>query len=403
MQVPKSVRKARSSPENERENELITRKTKLSQEIDCEAKSRSKVRMQRETDQKTAESIKRSKMALEDRVRQRTNRNHWKWKRNKMAQMIEITDFDAPELDVYARLTENQLINRHEPEKGMFIAESPKVIERALDAGYMPVSILTEKRHIEGEGQKILARCGEIPVYTAEFDVLTKLTGFQLTRGMLCAMYRQPLPSVQSVCKGAKRIAVLENVVNPTNVGAIFRSAAALGMDAVLLTTGCSNPLYRRAIRVSMGTVFQVPWTYLGEETKPETVRKPESEEEKELGTGIERNLEPEEKADSGNWQKQLHELGFHTVAMALKEDSLSIDDPKLMNEDKLAIVLGTEGDGLAPETIAACDDTVCIPMAHGVDSLNVAAASAVAFWQLGRQAHKDNCCNMNSNYQLWE
>ena len=341
------------------------------------------------------------------------------WKRNKMAQMIEITDFDAPELDVYARLTENQLINRHEPEKGMFIAESPKVIEMALDAGYMPVSILTEKRHIEGEGQKILARCGEIPVYTAEFDVLTKLTGFQLTRGMLCAMYRQPLPSVQSVCKGAKRIAVLENVVNPTNVGAIFRSAAALGMDAVLLTTGCSNPLYRRAIRVSMGTVFQVPWTYLGEETKPETVRNPESEEEKEpgtgiernsepeeekeSGTGIERNSEPEEKADSGNWQKQLHELGFHTVAMALKEDSLSIDDPKLMNEDKLAIVLGTEGDGLAPETIAACDDTVCIPMAHGVDSLNVAAASAVAFWQLGRQTHKDNCCNMNSNCQLWE
>lgn len=325
------------------------------------------------------------------------------WKRNKMAQMIEITDFDAPELDVYARLTENQLINRHEPEKGMFIAESPKVIERALDAGYMPVSILTEKRHIEGEGQKILARCVEIPVYTAKFDVLTKLTGFQLTRGMLCAMYRQPLPSVRSVCKGAKRIAVLENVVNPTNVGAIFRSAAALGMDAVLLTTGCSNPLYRRAIRVSMGTVFQVPWTYLGEETKPETVRNPDSEEEKEPGTGIERNSEQEEKADSGNWQKQLHELGFHTVAMALKEDSLSIDDPKLMNEDKLAIVLGTEGDGLAPETIAACDDTVCIPMAHGVDSLNVAAASAVAFWQLGRQAHKDNCCNMNSNCQLWE
>ena len=310
-----------------------------------------------------------------------------------MAQMIEITDFDAPELDVYARLTENQLINRHEPEKGMFIAESPKVIERALDAGYMPVSILTEKRHVEGEGQKILARCWEIPVYTAEFDVLTKLTGFQLTRGMLCAMYRQPLPSVRSVCKGAKRIAVLENVVNPTNVGAIFRSAAALGMDAVLLTTGCSNPLYRRAIRVSMGTVFQVPWTYLGEETKPETVRNPESEEEKEPGTGIERKPESEEEK----------EPGFHTVAMALKEDSLSIDDPKLMNEDKLAIVLGTEGDGLAPETIAACDDTVCIPMAHGVDSLNVAAASAVAFWQLGRQAHKDNCCNTNSNYQLWE
>lgn len=352
-----------------------------------------------------------------------------------MAQMIEITDFDAPELDVYARLTENQLINRHEPEKGMFIAESPKVIERALDAGYMPVSILTEKRHIEGEGQKILARCGEIPVYTAEFDVLTKLTGFQLTRGMLCAMYRQPLPSVQSVCKGAKRIAVLENVVNPTNVGAIFRSAAALGMDAVLLTTGCSNPLYRRAIRVSMGTVFQVPWTYLGEETKPETVRNPDSEEEKELGMGIEwnpemeeekelgtrieRNPDPEEEKEPGTGiertrsrkRKQIPGIGrssfmnwdFMTVAMALKEDSLSIDDPKLMNEDKLAIVLGTEGDGLAPETIAACDDTVCIPMAHGVDSLNVAAASAVAFWQLGRQTHKDNCCNMNSNCQLWE
>lgn len=268
-----------------------------------------------------------------------------------MAQMIEITDFDAPELDVYARLTENQLINRHEPEKGMFIAESPKVIERALDAGYMPVSILTEKRHVEGEGQKILARCGEIPAYTAEFDVLTKLTGFQLTRGMLCAMYRQPLPSVQSVCKGAKRIAVLENVVNPTNVGAIFRSAAALGMDAVLLTTGCSNPLYRRAIRVSMGTVFQVPWTYLPEDA---------------------------------DWQDVLHSYGFKTAAMALRDDSLSIADPRLREVEKLAVVLGTEGDGLASETIAACDYTVKIPMSHGVDSLNVAAASAVAFYQLG-------------------
>ena len=268
-----------------------------------------------------------------------------------MARMIEITDFGAPELDVYARLTENQLINRHEPEKGMFIAESPKVIERALDAGYMPVSILTEKRHIEGEGQKILARCGEIPVYTAEFDVLTKLTGFQLTRGMLCAMYRQPLPSVQSVCKGAKRIAVLENVVNPTNVGAIFRSAAALGMDAVLLTTGCSNPFYRRAIRVSMGTVFQVPWTYLPEDA---------------------------------DWQDVLHSYGFKTAAMALRDDSLSIADPRLREVEKLAVVLGTEGDGLASETIAACDYTVKIPMSHGVDSLNVAAASAVAFYQLG-------------------
>ena len=268
-----------------------------------------------------------------------------------MAQMIEITDFDAPELDVYARLTENQLINRHEPEKGMFIAESPKVIERALDAGYMPVSILTEKRHIEGEGQKILARCGEIPVYTAEFDVLTKLTGFQLTRGMLCAMYRQPLPSVQSVCKGAKRIAVLENVVNPTNVGAIFRSAAALGMDAVLLTAAGSDPLYRRASRVSMGNVFLVSWTYL-----PEGV----------------------------DWTETLRQYGFKTAAMALREDSIRLNDPHLAREPKLAVVMGTEGDGLASDTIAHCDYTVMIPMTHGVDSLNVAAASAVAFYQLG-------------------
>ena len=288
-----------------------------------------------------------------------------------------------------------------------------------MNAGYIPVAVLVEKKQIEGEAASVLARCDEIPVYTAEFDVLAQLTGFKLTRGMLCAMRRRGLPEVEKVCQNAKKVAVLENVMNPTNVGAIFRSAAALNMDAVLLTGGCSNPLYRRASRVSMGTVFQVSWTYLGEETKPETVRNldpeeekepgtgiernPDPEEEKEPGTGIERNSEPEEKADSGNWQKQLHELGFHTVAMALKEDSLSIDAPKLMNEDKLAIVLGTEGDGLAPETIAACDDTVCIPMAHGVDSLNVAAASAVAFWQLGRQAHKDNCCNMNSNYQLWE
>ena len=320
-----------------------------------------------------------------------------------MIRMIEITDFHAPELDIFARKTEAQLLNKDHPEEGMFIAESPKVIERALNAGYTPVAVLVEKKQIEGEAASVLARCDEIPVYTAEFDVLAQLTGFKLTRGMLCAMRRRGLPEVEKVCQNAKKVAVLENVMNPTNVGAIFRSAAALNMDAVLLTGGCSNPLYRRASRVSMGTVFQVPWTYLGEETKPETVRNPDSEEEKEPGTGIERNLEPEEKADSGNWQKQLHELGFHTVAMALKEDSLSIDDPKLMNEDKLAIVLGTEGDGLAPETIATCDDTVCIPMAHGVDSLNVAAASAVAFWQLGRQAHKDNCCNMNSNYQLWE
>lgn len=265
-----------------------------------------------------------------------------------MANIIEITDFAAPQLDIYARLTEGQLLNRHEPEKGIFIAESPKVIERALDAGCVPISILLERRHVEGQGKEIIERCGDIPVYTAEFNVLTQLTGFQLTRGMLCAMHRPKLPTVEEVCEGAHRIAVLENVVNPTNVGAIIRSAAALNMDAVLLTPFCSNPLYRRAIRVSMGTVFQIPWTFI------------ES-------------------------MEQLHTLGFKTAAMALSDDSVCIDDSQLMAEEKLAIVLGTEGDGLAASTIADCDYTVRIPMSHGVDSLNVAAASAVAFWQLGR------------------
>lgn len=275
-----------------------------------------------------------------------------------MSNIIEINDFNAPELDVYARLTENQLINRHEPEKGMFIAESPKVIERALDAGCIPVSLLLEKKHIEGQAKDIIERCGNIPVYTAEFDLLTKLTGFELTRGALCAMYRPQLPSIENVCKNAKRIAILENVMNPTNVGAIFRSAAALNMDAVLLTPACSNPLYRRAIRVSMGTVFQIPWTFIGNKS--------------------------EDRATQGI--NKLHELGFKTAAMALCEESVSIDDPELMSEDKLAIILGTEGDGLATSTIADCDYTVCIPMSHGVDSLNVAAASAVAFWQLGNK-----------------
>lgn len=264
-----------------------------------------------------------------------------------MANIIEITDFSAPELDVYARLTENQLLNREHPEEGMFIAESPKVVQRALDAGYQPVSMLLQRSHIEGEARELVQRCGHIPVYTAEFDVLTKLTGFQLTRGVLCAMRRKPLPSVEQVCAGASRIAVLENVMNPTNVGAIFRSAAALEMDAVLLTPACSNPLYRRSIRVSMGTVFQVPWTVL------------------------DRPVE------------QLQELGFRTAAMALTDDSVSIRDPRLAAEERLAIVLGTEGDGLAQSTITGCDYTVKIPMAAGVDSLNVAAASAVAFWQL--------------------
>ena len=261
--------------------------------------------------------------------------------------MIEITDFLDPALDVYARLTENQLLNRENPENAMFIGESPKVIERALDAGYEPVSILVERKHIEGEAKGIIARCGDIPVYTADFEVLTQLTGFQLTRGMLCALKRKVLPSAVEICKDAKRVAVLENVMNPTNVGAIFRSAAALGMDAVLLTNGSSNPLYRRAIRVSMGTVFQVPWTFI------ESVG-------------------------------ELKELGFKTCAMALREDTLSIRDPRLSAEPKLAVVLGTEGDGLADSTISDCDYTVKIPMTHGVDSLNVAAASAVAFFQLG-------------------
>ena len=273
--------------------------------------------------------------------------------------IIEITDFQAPELDVYARLSENQLLNRCEPEKGMFIAESPRVIERALDAGYRPVSCLVEKRHIEGEAKEIIRRCGEIgnvPVYTAEFDVLTQLTGFKLTRGMLCAMRRPPLPEVRQICEGSRRIAILENVVNPTNVGAIFRSAAALGIDAVLLTYDSSDPLYRRAVRVSMGTVFQIPWTFFEKDAWPEK--------------GI----------------RLLRELGFRTAAMALRDDSVSIDNPQLLAEEKLAVILGAEGDGLAFSTIADCDYTVRIPMSHGVDSLNVAAASAVAFWELGRK-----------------
>ena len=268
-----------------------------------------------------------------------------------MPNIIEITDFSAPELDIYARLSEVQLLNRADPENALFIAESPNVIERALNAGCVPVSFLMERKHVEGKGREILARCGDVPVYAAELDVLIQLTGFHLTRGMLCAMRRPKLPSVEEVCAGARRIAVLENVMNPTNIGAIFRSAAALNMDAVLLTSAGSDPLYRRAVRVSMGTVFQVPWTYL---------------------------------EDENSWPERLHALGFKTAAMALREDSVRLDDPRLLAEEKLAIVLGTEGDGLAADTIAHCDYTVRIPMSHGVDSLNVAAASAVAFYQLG-------------------
>ena len=273
-----------------------------------------------------------------------------------MPNIIEITDFNAPELDIYARLSEGQLLNRHEPEKGIFIAESPKVVERALNAGYEPISLLLEHKHIDTQASDIIKRVGNIPVYTAEFDVLTQLTGFNLTRGVLCAMKRRPLPTVEEICASAHRIAILENVMNPTNVGAIFRSAAALGMDAVLLTPACSNPLYRRAIRVSMGTVFQIPWTFLGNESSDNTV----------VDISI------------------LKKSGFKTAAMALNDNSIGIDNPSLMSEDKLAIILGTEGDGRADCTIADCDYTVKIPMAHGVDSLNVAAASAVAFWQLG-------------------
>ena len=272
-----------------------------------------------------------------------------------MPNIIKITDIAAPELDVFARLTEAQLRNRLEPEKGVFIAESPKVIGRALDAGYEPVSLLMEPRHIDGQGRDIIARCEGIPVYTASREILEGLTGYALTRGVLCAMRRPPLPSVEDVCANARRVAVLEGIVDSTNVGAIFRSAAALNIDAVLVTPTCGDPLYRRAVRVSMGTVFQVPWTRIGSE--------------------------PSEWPEPG--LERLRKLGFQTAARALSDDSVSIDDPRLAAEEKLAIVLGTEGDGLAERTIAECDYTVRIPMAHQVDSLNVAAASAVAFWEL--------------------
>ncbi len=266
--------------------------------------------------------------------------------------IIEITDFSHPALDVYARLTEAQLLNRFEPAKGMFIAESPKVIHRALDAGCLPVSLLMEGKDIQGSAKEIVARCGDIPLFTADREVLAQLTGYHLTRGVLCAMRRPALPEVCQILPKARRVAVLENVMNPTNVGAIFRSAAALNMDALLLTPGCCDPMYRRSVRVSMGTVFQIPWTFLSGWPEP----------------GME----------------QLRESGFKTAAMALSDNSVSIDHPGLMAEDKLAIVLGSEGDGLTESTIAQCDYTVKIPMTHGVDSLNVAAASAVAFWQLG-------------------
>ncbi len=272
-----------------------------------------------------------------------------------MADIVEITDFQDPRLDAYARLTEAQLRNRLEPRLGIFIAESPKVIDRALDAGCQPVSLLMERKHLAGQGAAIIARCGDVPVYTADDDLLAGLTGYPLTRGVLCAMRRPDLPSVEALCENARRVAVLENIVDHTNVGAIFRSAAALGMDGVLVTPGCCDPLYRRSARVSMGTVFQVPWTRIGE--------------------------------SFDQWPQpglaRLKALGFKTVAMALRNNTVDIGDPALRREERLAIILGTEGDGLAARTIAQCDYTVKIPMAGGVDSLNVAAASAVAFWAL--------------------
>ena len=272
-----------------------------------------------------------------------------------MPNIIEITDFAVPELDVFARLTEAQLRSRREQEKGLFIAESPKVIERALNAGYEPISLLMERKHITGQAEGILSRCGDVPVYTADRELLAGLTGFELTRGVLCAMRRRPLPSVAELCATARRVAVLESIVDPTNVGAIFRSAAALNIDAVLVTPTCCDPLYRRVVRVSMGTVFQVPWTRIGR--------------------------------DPSEWPQpgigRLQAMGFKTAAMALSDNSVRIDDLQLMSEHKLAIILGTEGDGLSDHTIADCDYTVRIPMSHEVDSLNVAAASAVAFWQL--------------------
>ena len=272
-----------------------------------------------------------------------------------MPNIIEITDFHAPELDPYARLTQNQLRNRLEPEKGIFIAESPKVISRALDAGYQPLSLLMERKQITGPAAEILTRCGDAPVYTADRELLAALTGFELTRGVLCA-FRRPAPrSVEELCKNARRVAVLEGIVDTTNIGAIFRSAAALGMDGILLSPTCGDPLYRRSVRVSMGTVFQIPWT-----------RFPCAAAEW-----------PEKGIDA------LREMGFRTAAMALSERAISIEEPGLRETEKLAVFLGTEGTGLLPETIERCDDVVCIPMSHGVDSLNVAAASAVTFWQL--------------------
>lgn len=357
--------------------------------------------------------------------------------------LIEIKDVHDPQLDIFARLSEGQLFHYYEPAEGLFIAESPMIIQRALDAGYVPLSMLAEHKLVRGCGGEVIARCGDIPVYTAKRETLEQITGYALTRGMLCAMRRRPLPDAAQICRGARRVVVLENVMNPTNVGAIFRSAAALGMDGILLTPGSSDPLYRRAVRVAMGTVFQIPWSFFkppkgsgnagnkrGDNTQEKVFnelpqggsaaesRSAQGKYSKEcqecwLGEadrnsggvqdGTERKSQDacgvdcrEEDARDAKVQgnqmiRFLHDLGFKTVAMALREDSISLGDPRLQAQERLAIVLGTEGDGLAADTIADCDYTVRIPMAHGVDSLNVAAASAVAFWQLGRREAAEN------------
>ncbi len=315
-------------------------------------------------------------------------------------QLIEIKDVHEPQLDIYARLSEGQLLHYYEPAGGLFIAESPMIIHRALDAGYSPLSMLVEHKLAEGQGRELIARCGDIPVYTAEREVLERITGYALTRGMLCAMRRRPLPDAAQVCQDARRIVVLENVMNPTNVGAIFRSAAALGMDGILLTPGSCDPLYRRAVRVGMGTVFRIPWTFLnlpgGCGDVPNRAGPSESNEGQNVWNAVEgysrkgncgeRQNIPAVKTQGSSTVRFLRSLGFKTVAMALREDAVSLEDPRLQFQERLAVVLGTEGDGLAADTIADCDYTVRIPMAHGVDSLNVAAASAVAFWQLGRR-----------------
>ena len=271
-----------------------------------------------------------------------------------MVKIVEITDISAPELDVYARLTQAQLRNRKDPDNSIFIAESPRVIRLALDAGCIPISFLMERKHITGDAAEIIVKCPEIPVYTAERLILSSLTGYELTRGVLCAMHRPTPLSPAVVCENASRIAVLDGIVDTTNMGAIIRSAAALGMDGVLLTRNCCDPLYRRSVRVSMGTVFQIPWAYFD--------------------------------SNCTDWQGYLKQFGFKTAAMALNDKAIPIDSPSLVAEDKLAIVLGTEGDGLSAQTIEKCDYNVIIPMHHSVDSLNVAAASAVAFWELRKK-----------------